>query len=178
MIEIIFLGRGGQGAKSAAILLTEALFIENPGMLALQASSEYGPERGGAPTKAFVRVDLANKGKRIRKRGPVSSASFVIILDPTLEAKLDGADYVLINTGKEARVDGNFFAVDGYEIAHDCGLAGNVNTVLLGAFAKTGRLVSLESVLSAIEKKLNKKIEENKKAATFGFEKVRGFSDE
>lgn len=77
MIEIIFFGRGGQGAVTAAQVLATAAFRE--GMVA-QAFPSFGPERRGAPVTAYARIDQ----KRIADRSLISKADFVIVLDPNV----------------------------------------------------------------------------------------------
>ena len=52
-IEIRWHGRGGQGAKTAALLLADVAF--NTGMY-VQGFPEYGPERMGAPITAYNRI--------------------------------------------------------------------------------------------------------------------------
>ena len=50
IVEIRWHGRGGQGAKTASLLLADAAF--NTGKY-VQGFSEYGPERMGAPITAY-----------------------------------------------------------------------------------------------------------------------------
>ncbi len=72
--SLIIHGYGGQGVKTLASLLAEASI--NHGLYA-QAFPEFGPERRGAPVKAFVRLS----GEPISSRSPIESPNFVIILD-------------------------------------------------------------------------------------------------
>ena len=53
LIEIRWHGRGGQGAKTASLLLADAAF--NTGKY-IQGFPEYGPERMGAPITAYNRI--------------------------------------------------------------------------------------------------------------------------
>ena len=53
LIEIRWHGRGGQGAKTAALLLADVAF--NNGLY-VQGFPEYGPERMGAPITAYNRL--------------------------------------------------------------------------------------------------------------------------
>ena len=53
MVEIRWHGRGGQGAKTASLLLADAAF--NTGKY-VQGFPEYGPERMGAPITAYNRI--------------------------------------------------------------------------------------------------------------------------
>ena len=50
IVEIRWHGRGGQGAKTASLLLADAAF--NTGKY-VQGFPEYGPERMGAPITAY-----------------------------------------------------------------------------------------------------------------------------
>ncbi|MGH2405438.1 MAG: 2-oxoacid:acceptor oxidoreductase family protein, partial [bacterium] len=75
-------GRGGFGAKTAAILLAEAV-IDAGGYA--QAAQEFGPERRGAPVQAFTRI----ADHRIAQRGPVVNPDVLAVLDPRL---LDAPD--------------------------------------------------------------------------------------
>lgn len=82
MIEIRWHGRGGQGAKTGALLLGEACMQAGK---FIQAFPEYGPERSGAPVQSFNRID----NKPIRQHSPVSSPDVVVVLDSTLIGKIN-----------------------------------------------------------------------------------------
>ena len=77
MYEIIFHGRGGQGALLAARILANAYFFDGK---YIEAFPHFGGERRGAPVRAFLRVD----DKPIRMKAPILSADCVIILDAGL----------------------------------------------------------------------------------------------
>ena len=77
MFEVRIHGRGGQGAVTAAELLSVAAFEE--GRWA-QAFPSFGSERMGAPVTAFCRVDQAP----IRRREPIAEPDAVVVQDPTL----------------------------------------------------------------------------------------------
>ena len=97
MTEIRWHGRGGQGAKTAALLLADVAF--NIGMH-VQGFPEYGPERMGAPITAYDRISA----KEIRVHSNIYEPDFVAVVDETLlhsvdvtkGLKEDGA--ILINT--------------------------------------------------------------------------------
>lgn len=84
-VEIRWHGRGGQGAKSASVVLAEVLF-EN-GKFA-QAFPEYGAERQGAPMRAYNRVS----GSPIRSRCGVQNPDIVVVVDPTMTENADFCD--------------------------------------------------------------------------------------
>lgn len=97
IIEILWHGRGGQGAFTAARLLGAACSFAD-GRYAL-AFPSFGPERRGAPMRAFTKLDR----KPVGDRSAVSQADFVIYLDNTLfgegwEAELKEGGKVLVNT--------------------------------------------------------------------------------
>lgn len=78
MIEILWHGRGGQGAFTAARLLGAASALAD-GRFAL-AFPSFGPERRGAPMRAFTKMDTSPIGDR----SAVTRADFAIYLDETL----------------------------------------------------------------------------------------------
>ena len=77
MIEIRWHGRGGQGAKTASQFLGEAAL--DTGKF-IQSFPEYGPERAGAPMRAFNRISE----KPIYIHSSVTDPEIVVVIDPTL----------------------------------------------------------------------------------------------
>ena len=82
LIEIRWHGRGGQGAKTAALLLADVAF--STGMY-VQGFPEYGPERMGAPITAYNRLS----NKQIRVHSNIYDPDYVVVVDETL---LDSVD--------------------------------------------------------------------------------------
>jgi pyruvate ferredoxin oxidoreductase gamma subunit len=82
MTEIRWHARAGQGAKTAAQLLAEALLGSGK---SVQAFPEYGPERRGAPVRAYTRVS----DRPIRRHDTVTTPDVVAVLDPDLVRELD-----------------------------------------------------------------------------------------
>ena len=78
MTEIIWLGRGGQGAFTAAKLLGAAYTIADDDKYAL-AFPSFGPERRGAPVRAFTKLDT----KAVVDRSQTEKADNIVILDDT-----------------------------------------------------------------------------------------------
>ncbi|MGB4093069.1 MAG: 2-oxoacid:acceptor oxidoreductase family protein, partial [Ruminococcus flavefaciens] len=76
MKEIIWLGRGGQGAFTAAKLLGAAYTSDSDDKYAL-AFPSFGPERRGAPVRAFTKLD----GKPVTDRSQTEKADYIVILD-------------------------------------------------------------------------------------------------
>lgn len=100
-IEIRWHGRGGQGAKTAALLLADVCFKTGA---YVQGFPEYGPERMGAPITAFNRIS----DKEIRVHSNIYTPNLVVVVDETLlksvdvtnGLKADGA--IIVNTDKSA----------------------------------------------------------------------------
>src|SRR5512137_1910086 len=82
LVEIRWHGRGGQGAKTAALLLGDAALASGK---YIQAFPEYGPERMGAPVASFNRIS----SKPISLHSGVTNPDIVIVLDPTLMDSVD-----------------------------------------------------------------------------------------
>jgi pyruvate ferredoxin oxidoreductase gamma subunit len=82
MIEIRWHARAGQGAKTAAQLLAEALLRAGK---SVQAFPEYGPERRGAPVRAYTRV----ADRPIRRHDTVTAPDVVVVLEPSLAGEPD-----------------------------------------------------------------------------------------
>lgn len=98
LTEIRWHGRAGQGAKTASQLLALALLRDGR---CVQAFPEYGPERRGAPVRAFTRVS----DRPIRRHDSVVEPDIVAVLDPSLlnengvEDGLAGDGVLLVNPG-------------------------------------------------------------------------------
>ena len=110
MIEVLWHGRGGQGAFTAARLLGAAASLDDK-RYAL-AFPSFGPERRGAPMRAFTKIDTVQIGDR----SAVSKADFVIYLDGTLlapdwERELKPGGICLVNTA-DASDDPRLLAID------------------------------------------------------------------
>lgn len=164
VLEIRWHGRGGQGAKTAAILLGEALAAAGKH---IQAFPEYGPERMGAPVLAFNRVS----DKPIRLHCHVEKPRIVVILDPTLVGKVDVTGGVpedgiyVVNTNlapAEIRQKfnikgGRIFTVDATQIALDTIGRDIPNTPMMGALLRSADLLSLDDFIADTRRKLEKK---------------------
>jgi len=173
MIEVRFHGRGGQGAVTAARLLAEAAFLEGKHC---QAFPFFGAERRGAPVLAFTRVD----SRPIRLRTQVYEPNHVVVLDPTLldavnvAAGLKRGGTIVLNAKAAPKgLVGKIAVVDATGIASEHLGAPITNTAMLGAFAKATKLVSLDSVIKAIEGYFKGKlVEKNVMAVKAAYEKT------
>ena len=138
LVEIRWHARAGQGAKTAAHLL--AMGFMRGGSYA-QAFPEYGPERRGAPLRAFTR---AASGP-IRRHDSVTEPDLVVVLEPSVVQEVDVADG-LAEGGRVLVADE---ALDGK----------NVNLVMLGAAARVLGRPSLDDLETATLEVLGKKVQ-------------------
>ena len=99
LTEIRWHGRGGQGAKTAALLLADVCFSTGA---EVQGFPEYGPERMGAPITAYNRIS----DKPIRVHSNIYDPDYVVVVDGTLiedidvTAGLKEGGAIIINTAK------------------------------------------------------------------------------
>ena len=169
MIKIRFNGRGGQGAKTAAQLLVEAAIRKGK---YIQAFPEYGPERRGAPVKAFAKID----DKPIVSREPIDNPDIVVVIDATLlesENACSGLDekkgILIVNTSKsseeirkETKFKGAIYTVNASGISRELLGVNLPNTPMLGALLKVTKIIDVESVEEVIKTHFEKKIGKEK----------------
>lgn len=169
MIEIRWHGRGGQGAKTASQFLGEAALDTGKH---IQSFPEYGPERAGAPMKAFNRISE----KPIFMHSSVTNPEIVVVIDPTLVGAIDvteglGDDGILlVNTDTspdKIRKDtgfkkGKVCTVDATKIALDTLGLPMPNMPMLGALLKVNSLVTIDQLSERVKAKFLKKIGEDK----------------
>jgi len=164
MTEVRWHGRGGQGAKTAAVLLAEAALSEGKYS---QGFPEYGPEREGAPMRGFTRISDAP----VRLHCTIDSPDVVVVLDDTLLETVDvcagvvSGGIVVVNTvrgGERVRgqlsVEGvRVFTVDATHIALEEIGRPIPNMPMLGALVKATGILDIETVYSDVRGKLGKK---------------------
>ncbi len=160
MFSVRIHGRGGQGAVTAAELLSVAAFDEGRHA---QAFPTFGSERTGAPVVSFCRID----DRPIRLREPITDPDAIIVQDPTLLhqvnlfAGLRPDGYLLVNTSRTLTALGledlvrrlppeHVVTVPATEIAREQLGRPLPNAALLGAFAALTGQVSLAAVRDAI----------------------------
>ncbi len=156
MIELKFFGRAGQGAKTAAEMLADSALDEGK---FIQSFPEYGPEREGAPVKAFVRIDE----RPVRLHCQVKSPDIALVIDYTLldclnvieGLKEDGT--LIVNTAKspeEVRkftgFKGKVWTVDGTKISNELFGRNFPNMPILGALVRASGIVKIESLNNQI----------------------------
>lgn len=168
MIKIRIHGRGGQGVVTAAELIALAAFSQG---LESQAFPVFGVERTGAPIQSFVRIAK----QKINSKAQIYKPDIIIIQDPTLlnlADTLNGTNnntILIINSEKNAKeiyelinkkIDlKNIYCAPATNIAIKIIGKNIVNTVTLGIFAKATKLISLNSLLKAIQIKFKDKDE-------------------
>ena len=154
LIEIRWHARAGQGAVTAAKLVAETALFEDRYM---QAMPEYGPERTGAPLKAFTRIS----DDPIEVCNNIDHPGIVVVLDETLLLTIDVLDgiteggVVVVNTKEsparmreilKASDDITVATVDASGIALDTIKRDIPNTPIVGALVKVKPVVGIESV--------------------------------
>jgi pyruvate ferredoxin oxidoreductase gamma subunit len=186
LVEIRWHGRGGQGTVTAAKVLADTCLS---GGRYVQAFPEYGPERAGAPLRAYNRVG----NKELRMHCPVLNPQVVSIVDATLldainvsDGATDDAAFV-VNTSKDpkeirkklgAKDTQKVYTIDATKIALEHIGRALPNSPMLGAVAKITGLVELDHLLDDVKKSFGKKfsqkiIDGNVEAARRGFEEVK-----
>jgi 2-oxoacid:acceptor oxidoreductase gamma subunit (pyruvate/2-ketoisovalerate family) len=174
MLSIVFHGRGGQGAVTAAELLAVAVSFEGKFS---QAFPLFGVERRGAPVTAFCRID----NKPIRVHQQIYEPDIVVVLDKTLIEAVDvlkglreGGTVIVNSKNKPGVRAKRVYFVDATEIALKHVGAPIVNTAMLGAFSKATKLVKLNSIKKAIEEHFaGDMAEKNKKAVEECYNSLR-----
>ncbi|MBU2519807.1 MAG: 2-oxoacid:acceptor oxidoreductase family protein, partial [Nanoarchaeota archaeon] len=131
-----------------------------------QAFGAYGPERRGAPVRAFCRID----DKPVVIRSHVQNPDYVIVLDPSLlglpevTEGLKTETKIMINGEKrDLNVTNEVHFFDASSLALNLIGKEIVNTAMLGVFSKVSNLVSLDSIKKAIEDNFPDKLAESNK---------------
>ena len=187
MIEIRWHGRGGQGAKTASLLLADAAF--NTGKY-IQGFPEYGPERMGAPITAYNRISETP----ITIHSNIYEPDYVVVVDDTLLESVDvtsglketGA--IVINTTKSAEYlkkalkgySGEVYTIDARKISEEALGKYFPNTPMLAAIVKVSKIMTdnelLEDMKGSFKHKFAKKpevIDGNMKALEMALKEVK-----
>jgi len=185
IFEVRWHGRGGQGAKTASQFLAEAALDAGKH---IQAFPEYGPERAGAPMRAYTRISE----KPINIHSSVTNPDVVVVIDPTILDVTDvteglGKDGILLvnvaDTPESIRSKtgfktGKVATCDATKISLDCLGVPMPNTPMLGALLKTLPVVPMDMLIEQVKHKFLKKIGEeqtnaNIKAIKTAFDQVK-----
>ena len=186
LMEIRWHGRGGQGAKTASLLLADAAF--NTGKY-IQGFPEYGPERMGAPITAYNRIS----DEPITIHSNIYDPDYVVVVDDTLlesvdvTAGLKETGAIVINTTHEndylkerlKGYKGEVYKIDARKISMETLGKYFPNTPMLAAIVKVSKVMSeeafLEDMVGSFKHKFAKKpevIEGNMKALEMALKEV------
>lgn len=187
IVEIRWHGRGGQGAKTASLLLADAAF--NTGKY-VQGFPEYGPERMGAPITAYNRIS----DERCTVHSNIYFPDFVVVVDETL---LDSVDVtkglkpegaIVINSSKQPAdlkaklkgYTGRVCTIDAGKISEETLGKNFPNTPMLAAIVKISGIVPVNQFIADMEASFKHKfaskpqvIEGNMKALKRSMEEVQ-----
>ena len=158
LVEIRWHGRGGQGAKTASLLLAEAAF--NTGMY-IQGFPEYGPERMGAPITAYNRLST----EPMTVHSNIYEPDYVVVVDETLlktvncTAGLKKEGAIVINTKKTPEeikpelkgYEGKVYTIDARTISEETLGAYFPNTPMLAAVVKVSEVLDVETFVKDME---------------------------
>ena len=187
IIEIRWHGRGGQGAKTASLLLADAAF--NTGKY-IQGFPEYGPERMGAPITAYNRISSSP----IRIHSNIYEPDYVVVVDDTLLESVDvtaglkpeGA--IVINTTKDGDelkkllkgYAGKIYTIDARKVSMETLGKYFPNTPMLAAIVKVSKIMNKDEFVRDMEGSFKHKfakkpevIEGNMKAVKMALEEVK-----
>jgi pyruvate ferredoxin oxidoreductase gamma subunit len=156
MREIRWHARAGQGAKTASQLYATAALRAGK---SVQAFPEYGPERRGAPLRAYTRVD----DKPIRRHDSIAHPDVVVVLEPSLLHEVDVTEglaengLLLVNaeTTPPSVAGANVVCVPATRVAHGSKF---VNLIMVGALAAALREPPLSAVTQAASELLGAKV--------------------
>ena len=188
LVEIRWHGRGGQGAKTASLLLADAAF--NTGKY-IQGFPEYGPERMGAPITAYNRIS----DEKITIHSNIYEPDYVVVVDDSLlecvdvtkGLKKEGA--IVINTTKSPEevkpllkgYEGKVCTIDARTISMETLGKYFPNTPMLAAIVKVSGIMDEEAFLNdmtdSFKHKFAKKpevIEPNMEALRRALKEVKG----
>lgn len=176
MIEILLLGRGGQGAQTAGNLLAQTFFSTG---LYVQTFATYGGARRGTPVSASLRID----DRPIRLRCNIESAAAMLCFDDSLLERpllnFVGTNALIVVNSRHSTEHFSelgkyrFIAVDGARIAADNELGKMVNSALLGAFAACFSQPDIEQLCRVVERWAPVKKTHNVAACRQGYRQTR-----
>ena len=186
LTEIRWHGRGGQGAKTAALLLADVSFQAGKHV---QGFPEYGPERMGAPITAYDRIS----DNEIRVHSNIYDPDFVAVVDDTLLHSVDVTEGlkrdggILINTQKPKEeiipllkgYPGKIYIIDAHKVSMETLGKYFPNTPMLAAMVKISEIMEIDVFLREMKSSLQHKfarkpevLEGNLKALELALEEV------
>lgn len=158
MTEIRWHGRGGQGAKTACLLLADAAFASGK---YVQGFPEYGPERMGAPITAYNRIS----DQPCSIHSYIYRPDYVVVVDESLLASVDVTaglnpeGGIVINSARSAEelrpllrgYPGKVYTIDARKVSEEC-LGGYFpNTPMLSAVVQVSRVLEPERFIADME---------------------------
>ncbi|MEN8210260.1 MAG: 2-oxoacid:acceptor oxidoreductase family protein [Thermodesulfobacteriota bacterium] len=162
MQEVIFYGRGGQGAVTAVELAAQAAIAEDK---YAQGFPSFGPERRGAPVMAFLRVS----DEPVFSREKINSPDCVVVMDPTLLRLIDttrglkDGGTIIVNSSKKEddilqSLQSNYrvVQVNATKIAMETLGVPITNTAILGALINAMGIVKIESIEQPLDNRFGK----------------------
>lgn len=187
LVEIRWHGRGGQGAKTAALLLADAAFKTGS---YVQGFPEYGPERMGAPITAYNRISK----KEIRVHSNIYEPDFVVVVDSGLLDVVHVTDglkdtgAIVVNTHKSpefirekiGNYKGRVYTIDARRISKACLGRYFPNTPMLAAIVKVSGVMDKDTFFNEMQNSFTHKfsskpevIEGNMNALKMAYEEVQ-----
>ena len=164
LIEIRWHGRGGQGAKTASLLLADVAFSTGK---YIQGFPEYGPERMGAPMTAYNRIS----SKPIEVHSNIYDPDYVVVVDETLLKAVDVTNglkekgAIVINTTKSLdeikpllkNYNGNIYTIDAKKISEDALGKYFPNVPMLAAIEKIAGIMPDDDLIKNMEESFKHK---------------------
>ena len=164
LIEIRWHGRGGQGAKTASLLLADVAFSTGK---YIQGFPEYGPERMGAPMTAYNRIS----SKPIEVHSNIYDPDYVVVVDETLLKAVDVTNglkekgAIVINTTKSLdeikpllkNYNGNIYTIDAKKISEDALGKYFPNVPMLAAIEKIAGIMPDDDFIKNMEESFKHK---------------------
>jgi pyruvate ferredoxin oxidoreductase gamma subunit len=184
MFEVVWQGRGGQGIVTASEIL--ALSVLKEGKY-FQSFPDFGPERMGAPIKAYTRID----DRPINIHSQIYEPDVVVVLDDSLldsvnvVSGLNNKGILIVNTIKtkveirnKTKFEGKIFIVDANKIAIETIGRPIANICTVGSLSKVSGIINLENIIETIKDVFGKKfsekvIEGNVASAKRGYDEVK-----
>jgi len=173
MLEILILGRGGQGAQTAGNLLAQAFYAEGH---YVQTFATYGGARRGTPVSSSLRVDA----EPIRLRCDIEQAGAMLcfddsLLDQNFLRRADRDTHIVVNSRQPPEVfaalgDYQIEAIDGLGIARHNDMGKVVNSALLGAFIAVLEQPAIETMCRVVEEFAPVKKAQNVAATREGYQ--------
>lgn len=185
--EIRWHGRGGQGAKTAALLLADVAFKTGKHV---QGFPEYGPERMGAPITAYDRIG----DSEIRVHSNIYEPDYVVVVDDTLLTAVDVTNGlkenggILINTVKAKEeilpllngYKGKVYTIDARKVCMETLGKYFPNTPMLAGIVKISGVIDEATFVKEMEESFSHKfarkpemLEGNMKALRMALKEVK-----